>query len=350
MKQAFHRVLRGDSFSGIARDLGFTTATALRSTLRSRWWIGEKARTKKRIERTWKDDDRLSAGKLVNHEQPIIVKTNLAAKPLVSVDVWERVQEMMNWGHRTWTQRKTHLNEFLGAGLLYCHCGGRMYHKKETGAGRQPYYVCANRHNPEHPCSSPRVKTERIDRAIGICATAYLAHPEFVEVKITEAMSAEKTQDRLREIQTAEKAITTLGRKKKNILDAIEGIGYTAELGQRLKALEMEIAEAKHKVSIGKDGATSHGDPKELAAKITNTFIRFQDWATPQQKAALAEHVARITVTNSGSIDFMVRTGYPVAKWQGIYGYFEKAASAKIASPSRKRCRRLVIPGLGSSQ
>ncbi|MBZ5625170.1 MAG: recombinase family protein [Acidobacteriia bacterium] len=131
---AFNRLLKGDTLFTITEELGFPSVPALRYTLKNRWWIGYKTRLHKIIDRVWSpEDERWAGGKRVLHDKPIVERTNLADTPLVSPAVFERVQELLAINHDTHIKRKTRLNDFLAAGLLFCKCGSKMYHKKRRG-------------------------------------------------------------------------------------------------------------------------------------------------------------------------------------------------------------------------
>src|ERR1019366_3543796 len=116
VKEAFIRVAAGQKMKRVAQDLGFGNQVSLRACLKSRWWIGEKCMTKKRVNRVWNvEKDKLTSGSRVAHPEPIAVKTNLAATPLVSSELFNAVQDLLAENHKTWTQNKTLVNEFLGA-------------------------------------------------------------------------------------------------------------------------------------------------------------------------------------------------------------------------------------------
>lgn len=136
MHDAYQRVLSGEPLHTIHKDAGYGTSMGLRSALRSKWLIGFKCKSKTHVGRVW-DEQRqkvmrrerqaLTDDKLIEVEVP-----ELRSDPCVSDEVWNAVQAILDRNVRTWSQKKSLTNEFLGIGLLYCECGRKLYHKMHT--------------------------------------------------------------------------------------------------------------------------------------------------------------------------------------------------------------------------
>jgi len=141
VREAFKRILDGQAIRVVARDLGFRRNTMLREVLKSRWWVGEKACLKRRIGAGLKDDGKMFYGHRQERPEPVIVKTNLADKPLVSREDFDKVQSLFSAHHNTWSQNTSHTADFLGHGLVYCACGDKLYSKHS----RRLYYICASK-------------------------------------------------------------------------------------------------------------------------------------------------------------------------------------------------------------
>lgn len=313
---AFDRVLRGDTLTGIAKDLGFRSTSALRATLRSYWWIGVKATTKRRIDRKVTNDGRLSDGKKVMRDKPIFVDTNLVEHPLVTKQVFESVQEVLSVNRKTWTQRKSWSNSFLAVGLLFCRCGTKIYLKVDKRPGKRSYYVCSS-HNPgRKPCPFPPMRTAFVDDLIVEHIMDYLLDARFISHKIRESMSTEKQVQHLRRQKAIEKVVAELERERNNLLDAIQGLGYRPDLGERLKVLDEQSASAKQKLRAAESEVVLNTtDVDALAQQITHRFCQSYDWPMEQQKRVLAETVERITVDLDSSevhhVEMTLRVGMP---------------------------------------
>src|ERR1700722_20314036 len=83
IKEAFRRLLAGGTLKGVSEDLGFRYSTCMKTSLSSRWWLGEKASMFKREGAFYREDGTRYDGRKKERTEPIIVKTNLAAEPLV---------------------------------------------------------------------------------------------------------------------------------------------------------------------------------------------------------------------------------------------------------------------------
>lgn len=319
VRPAFERVLRDEPIKTVSDDLGFSSPTAMKALLRSKWWIGVKARTKKRINREWKkDSDKLSSGTLTDHDTPIMVKTNLADKPLVSVEMYDSVIEKLAENHNQWTQKKSWENELLGVGLLHCHCGAKMYHTHDKRWDKS-YYRCANRVRGLEQCDTPSLDSRRTDKAIEVIASSYLGQTDFWKKITEEARSANRTDEKRFELDRNERKMVELQTKKKRLLDAIENLGYRDDLGDRLKLIDDEIAEANMKVNSAKsDAAALNGlDADAYAEQAAMRFLDFDTWDRQKQKQVLGEYIDRFVVTPTDygvpEIDVLPKFGLPGA-------------------------------------
>jgi DNA invertase Pin-like site-specific DNA recombinase len=316
VKQAFYRVLKGDTLTLITKELGFTSQTALRATLRSYWWIGVKATTKRRVERKPMVDVRLSDGKKIERENPIFVKTNLAETPLIPEAIFERIQDVLNQNTRHWIACKSRTNNFLGVGLLYCQCGEKMYAKSDKRPGKPSYYICASKYHGTR-CSAPRLRAIETDTEIWWSIMTYLCDERFIALKVKEAMGSEHEAKRKRETRILQKMIADLERKKKNLMEAIADIGYDPKIGQRIKELDGQQTTAKTKLNaLGEAEGLQSLDAHQLAKQIKQTFWGFSEWSKERQKRVLSECVQRITLDDQGRADFTVRVGLPMPNWK----------------------------------
>jgi hypothetical protein len=152
IKVAIKRIfLERDSLTKIAKDLGFKSGQAMKTSLRSRFWIGEKASLTHYVKSDHRDDGTFFQGHRVKRlaadgvtPAPIIVKAIGLDVPLVSVEDFEAMLAIFDTKKKQWTKNSSHKNNFLGTGLVYCACGEKMYVKVNGG---RPYYICSTYYN-----------------------------------------------------------------------------------------------------------------------------------------------------------------------------------------------------------
>jgi DNA invertase Pin-like site-specific DNA recombinase len=323
IKTAFERLLAGDTIRAITHDLGFGSQTALRKSLKSEWWIGNKTRLWTCVDKVWDAErDRHTTGKRVAHPTPIRERTNLADSPLVSVEMFDAVQAILNCNHKTWTQKKSIGENFLATGLLYCQCGRKMYLKMSKT--NPAYYSCASRVLGGGDCHEPTIKATVIDEAINFAAVRYLRDKKVLEAIVKESRNADRTLETERAIERAEKDLSDLSRRKGNILAAIEqGAGELADHAAALGKIKTDTAEAQTKLrTLNADLATalSDNDVETITDQIATDFMDFPVKDMAVRKGILNHYIRRINVifpaehkiTHEVLVTFDVKPGLPL--------------------------------------
>ena len=94
--------------------------------------------------------------------------------------------------------------------------------------------------------------------------------------------------------------------------DAIEGIGYTKALGERLKAADREMTEAKYEVFLAEFemAALNNADVGIKTGEIVSHFSELQRRLKEYQRAVLNEYIERTVVDSGGDATFVVRAGH----------------------------------------
>ena len=339
VKEAFHRVLKGDTITSIAKDLGFSSKQSLKTTLRSWWWVGIKASTKKRVDVKVDENGKYTDGKKVDREQPIFVETNLATKPLVSRERFDAVMDILKEHRRTWTQSKSRRNDFLGTGLIVCRCGKKMYAKGDNRPGKPQYYICSTRYGDW--CGNPNLKSKDVDDEIWWSIMNYLTDENFVAQKVKEALSTDEQENVLRKRKALEKVVAGLERKKKNVIDAIENGGADADLLQRKNSLNEDIANARQNLRLAASVATDSIDVKALASHILTDFWHFSARPMVEQKKILSDTVDRISIAEDGHAEFVLKIGMPEpTPYTGVL--------PTVLNPSKVSKERVLAKKLGS--
>jgi hypothetical protein len=140
------------------------------------------------------------------------------------------------------------------------------------------------------------------------------------EAKIREALDAEKTDEKTRAAARAEKEVADLLQRKKRLITLAETCD-DPYIGERLKNLPRNIAEAKHKATVAKSETEwGDSDPSEMASEVVARFFDFEGMPRPEQKRILAQYVERIIVfpdddPDGNVIDFVMRAGNAEPVW-----------------------------------
>ena len=193
MKDAFRRVLSGESYSNIARDLDFYSPSQLREYLRSRWWIGEKASYNIRTNSGLRDDGTMYSGYRKKRDQPIIALANglsqrcetcdVHCQPLISGETFEAVQAILDRTEKTWVRTTVDNSTlpYIGIGVLICNRCGRKLYSKPNKKTHKYYYRCSSFNNGHTPCGAPHIHQADIDNELEVYAFVRMQDKKHVE-------------------------------------------------------------------------------------------------------------------------------------------------------------------------
>jgi hypothetical protein len=299
VKEAFDRVLSGETLRSIADDLGWTSSTGLRATLKSYWWIGVKASIYKRTDKKWDEErDRMGEGRKVARENPIMVDTNLTATPLVSRETFFAVQDILSVNRTSWTQRKSRVNNFLCTGVIRCECGAKMYHKMDKRPTKPSYYLCSTNCNGKTPCGFSMIDSKRTDRDVWARIMLHTKSERYLAQQIARAMSEQNIGHQENEIRDIERKLSALDKEEKGIAEAIRYSGFNAALGEQMKDITVKRGELKAKLIVAKAQAVDRGsvDPQSIARQIKTRFWSHANRTPQERKALMSEMVDEIIV------------------------------------------------------
>ena len=299
VKEAFRLILAGENQTEVARRLHFggvrPSATLLRKTLTSRWWIQEKATMNFRVGRAMRDDGTLFDGRRIPREDPLIVPADFnGAPPLVSREDFFAVQAILANEHKTWTKNRdvghTKIEPFLGHGLVFCQCGQIMYAKSTKRRHCSTlYYICSSRANYNRTsCGYPILRQAVVDREIQTWATFRLISRKYLETL--------KPAQPLIDTKNIERQLAKFTKKKES---QYRQIGDVKDPGLLMKL----IAETESQIDrLESDLRTQPVPSKFDPAELQERFLHFAKMPLAQQKELIRATFSKITVDEEGSI------------------------------------------------
>lgn len=292
--EAFNRIAARESQAVVARELKFASPTKLRQTLRSRWWIGEKHSPNRTVGAFMRDDGTKYHGKRkprdTTDKNAGPVKANFNEPQLISAELWNAVQAILDDRHKTWVKVKANGNPLiegcLGHGIVYCECGRKMTPKKGKGARGVPvmYYMCSSNANYNKPCGHRMLRQSTVDQCIRVWVTQKLKNLEYLKTLVPPTPKVSNT-DQL------SKRIDQLDRKQDGLMGKIGDDEVDQDrLDKFIKANEAELSELKTKLK---------NMPKPVVVDVAAVQKRLQHFAKlelAEQKDRVKQVFKRITV------------------------------------------------------
>jgi len=330
---AFERVATGESLNSVAKSLGFANETSLRTCLTNQWWVGIKVRDKKRVVEYDDETGAKKIGKRIAHETPIVHRTNLAENPpqdwTVTPELFNRVQNLLAKHKETFTEWQTNTGKFLGTGFLVCECGCKLYLKFDARNGKPPVYVCSSyqqkwRNQNKNsqpakqlaPCNFSRLRAAEVDMAIWKAVLDYFTDVDYLLHAITDAQKTPVATDRQADLIAAHKVLEGLEREKKTILGMLKVDDEDADVLRKFTEVKRQIADAKIRIATVQAQAQPFGtnDAWTITKAIVERFWNSDDWTIEEKRAALAEVIEKISITNDCVATFTVRGGLPLQR------------------------------------
>lgn len=197
------------------------------------------------------------ADRELRRSKPNAIRVEGAVPPIVSRELWEKVQEIMKGRKQVGTK-----TEYLCSGLVWCSCGAKMHANKSTRKGHTYLrYYCSEK------CGAHGIDVEEVDAA----ARAYLRSllsPENQEA-IAEAMRSyeDASGNRMKEFRAAlRQRISERRRERENLLKNLTASVLPASaveaIGQRIAELEAEISALENTEP-----------PEDLTGDIVHTWL-----------------------------------------------------------------------------
>ena len=323
VRPAFERYASGkESLNSIAYSLGFESEASLRYTLQNRWWIGYRTRTHKCRLKYDEQGKRIPA-KREAHETPFDDPTNLADTPLVSIELFNRVQQMLqNPVSRPYLQ--TNSGKFLGTGFLVCRCGSNIRLNWDRKRNKPPVYVCGSHQSrwrnekfhgiKQEKCTWKRIRAEEVDAAIWKEVCRYFKQPDTLAHLIKTAQKTDQRKAIQNDILAAEEMLQGLQKQKKTFIKLVAADPEDEDLQDQLREIKRKISAQEMRVATIKIQAQPFGsdDPWVIARAIYRRFLGSENWTVEEKRAALADVVECIRITDDNKAALVVRGGLPL--------------------------------------
>ncbi|GAB3428701.1 recombinase family protein [Flindersiella endophytica] len=233
------------------------------------------------------------------------IETNGRHEPLVSVELFTRVQEIMDAQHGAGIRNRKH-NHFL-KGLLWCHrCGRRIIVMPGKGNGGTYFYFICRGHQ-EHLCDLPNHRMGDIERAVEDHFATVVFSEEFrEEVRIALESGLGQDLDHSQKIRRKLQArIRELDKKEDAYLDLVGDPNWPKA---KLTAKVQAVREERERVRIELDGLVS--DISGGKQVITAALDLLQDpqelyrRCGPEEKRLLAQMVfVKLKIDNGEIVD-----------------------------------------------
>lgn len=297
MPEAYSRVLAGDSYTTTANRLGFYSPSVLRDYLRSRWWIGEKASLKKRINAGLREDGSEYWGYRLKREVPIIVPANGLAhpcqdckvhfKPLISRPTFEAVQLILDRTEKTWVRNTEARKDspYIGIGVLTCaRCGRKLYSKPNKRTGML-HYRCSSYNNGNTPCGAPHIRQAEIDKELRFYATIRLTDRRFVRKLIPEVPRTNTT--------LIEHQISLMDKRLDSLYERLGNPRFDQiRIEKNIESTTQQRRDLDEQLTAASKPMKAHVDVDDLVRR----FKRFGRLSLEEQRAAIRGTFAKVVV------------------------------------------------------
>jgi hypothetical protein len=360
LRQAFTRLLAGETLFSLASELGYASSMALRRSMTNPWCQGIKHRTRHVGNKEWSPElNRFRMREIERHQDAIEVATNLAATPLVSKQVFDAVQTKLAKNVGEYSKRKKLVDGFLANPLLHCPvCNGRMYGRRASG-GRIDYYECRNRTSYRHKdtpkCEGDCLRANDFDVDLGLQFVWVMLQPGYMESRVQEQISEPEKAQKKVALEAKQRMVAELEKKAARVRSAIIETD-DAGLAVRLKEINLELASSRQEASKMEAEIASIPvvNMQELRRDIINDLGFFVQKPRDEQKRILAKYISSMTGTKTNDktvgrrfkVKFQFKIGAPVVEqtsepWHASVKEPRAVASyRKSESPSTASCWR----------
>lgn len=238
VREIFERVLRGDTFMDIARDLNMRCIPAKRG---KEWNKGS-------FHAMLKNDVYIGTYRYAG----IVVEGGVP--PIIEEEVFYAMQNHLVTKKNP-KGRKRNICDYLLTGKLRCgHCKSFMVGISGTSKMKVlHYYYTCNKRRTEGACDKKAVKKEWLETLIAEMTKDFIARDDVIQWIADSAMRFQKEACKDSEIQALEDTLAENKKAIKNIMTAIENGIFTESTKDRLLERENENKEIERTLRIARE-------------------------------------------------------------------------------------------------
>jgi site-specific DNA recombinase len=242
---------------------------------------------------TWRKtyNYRTSEKKGCNRKQPkenwVIAQGRHPA--LISDEIFEKAQTIMNGNNKTHTKPSTALNNTL-AGIIVCGvCGAKMRYRPYTKS--EPHLICINK------CGNKSSKYSYIEKCVLSALCEYLDEFSFYF-----SSAAEGVKNNVRALKSSitllEKQLNETYTQKEKVYDLLEKGIYSIDIFiQRSNALSSRIEELKKSIAdnsaMYRDSLKHCPDKSRFTPRVTKIIKEYRNLKCAEDKNLLLKSVIR---------------------------------------------------------
>jgi DNA invertase Pin-like site-specific DNA recombinase len=352
--EVFRLIDEGErNYSKLAKRFGVTAQT-IRNWLANQIYIGWKVWSQKRGEKRLSQTGKSYRAK-VNRQGGEIIRAKVL-EPLISEEVWNRVQAIAKETHFNHIERLTKDTAVnLGAGVLVCgYCGHPFYcaSGKRSDGKRHGYYQCKSRYylyrNELGGCKQPHVRQSEMDALIEAFAVETLTDEKTLGGII------EASLDRMSAVvrpfpvaASAEANLQALKKREKRLVDAYEaGEIELPDLRQRREDIRKLTAAAER---TGSERERKQDfDLEQFVGLVVRGALRLRRITDLKEKKELIHALfSKIVVKDDAITEFELRADLKTALRTGLVtadglihlaGPFRLKPEVSDLPPGTKRC------------
>ncbi len=169
-------------------------------------------------------------------------------EPLVSTELWLRVQEVLTGHHLAGEKERKHPHYLKGT--IYCgECGARLIYSRNRGhGGEYEYYTCLSRRTGRRPCTRTPIRLERIEDGIARFYAAFQLPPQRaarIRAGVLEELSADREHATLAADRARRRIIRLDDEREKLLAAHYAGAVPVDILKKEMNRLTTEMADAE---------------------------------------------------------------------------------------------------------
>lgn len=224
---------------------------------------------------------------------PDCVRIDGAIPPIITNEIWNRVQKRMNDNSKNATNKSKH--DYLLSGLIVCDVCGAAYvgHCSTNSRGYSTrYYTCGNKYRT-HNCSAKNINAEEIETFVVAQLKNYLWKTDFTATaeEICRQVNAASA-----DLKSEREEIGQINLKIKNGLNAILNGYDMPELKNEIENLRTRKAELEDIIAAKSVKRTV--TPGEIVSIFKSSM---ENWNSSNLKSIVQTHVKKIYAHSDGS-------------------------------------------------